>query len=97
MGHINKKGLRAMHNKGMVKSLLDCSYEFYFHEHCIYGKQNHLSFPNKATREKGVLERVHSDVFGPMSIPSLGGSMYYVSFIEDFSIMTWIYSLKNKL
>jgi len=35
-------------------------------------------------------------VFGPVSIPSLGRSMYYVSFIDDFCKMTWLYFLKNK-
>ena len=32
-----------------------------------------------------------------MLVPSLGGSRYYVSFINDFSRMTWIYFLKKKL
>jgi hypothetical protein len=35
-------------------------------------------------------------VFGPVPIPSLGNSMYYVSFIDDFSRYTWIYFLRNK-
>jgi hypothetical protein len=35
-------------------------------------------------------------MFGPMSVPSLGKSMYYVSFINDLSINTWIYFLRNK-
>jgi hypothetical protein len=35
-------------------------------------------------------------VFGPVPIPSLGKSMYYVSFIDDFSRNTWIYFLRNK-
>ena len=39
---------------------------------------------------------MHSDVFGPMKVPSLGKSMYYVSFIDDFSRNTWIYFLKKK-
>jgi hypothetical protein len=39
---------------------------------------------------------VHSDVFGPVSVPSLGKYMYYVSFIDEFSRNTWIYFLKNK-
>jgi transposase InsO family protein len=39
---------------------------------------------------------VHSDLFGPVSVPSLGKPMYYVSFTNDFSRNTWIYFLKNK-
>ena len=48
-----------MHNKGVVKGIPDCSFEFYFYEQCIYGKQNHMSFPSKDTREKGIVELVH--------------------------------------
>jgi transposase InsO family protein len=39
---------------------------------------------------------VHPDVCGPISIESISGSMYYVSFIDDFSPKTWIYFLKTK-
>ena len=35
-------------------------------------------------------------MFGPVKVPSLGKSMYYVSFIDDFSRNTWIYFLKKK-
>jgi hypothetical protein len=86
-----------MHSKGMVEGILDCLSEFDFCEHCIYGKQNHVSFPSKVAREKGTLELVHSDVFGLVSIPSLGGFTYYVCFIKKLSRMTWIYFLKKKL
>jgi hypothetical protein len=53
-------------------------------------------FPSRATRENGILELVHSDVFGLVTMPSLGGSLYYVSFIDDFSRKTWIYFLRKK-
>ena len=85
-----------MQNKGMVEGIPDCSFEFEFSEHCIYGKQNCVSFPNMATKAKGILELVHNDVFGPVLVPSLGGSRYYVSFIDYFSRMAWIYFLKKK-
>jgi transposase InsO family protein len=39
---------------------------------------------------------VHSDVFRPVSVPSLEKSMYYVSFIDDFLRNTWIYFLRTK-
>ena len=48
------------------------------------------------TRENGILEMVHSDVFGLVTMPSLGGYMYYVSFIDYFSRKTWIYFLRKK-
>jgi transposase InsO family protein len=35
-------------------------------------------------------------VFGPVLVPSLGKSVYYVSFIDDFSRNTWIYFLRKK-
>jgi hypothetical protein len=69
MGHIGEKGLRAMHNKGMVKDFPTCNLEVDFCEHCIYGKQSWARFPFGPTRENGILELVHSDVFGRISVP----------------------------
>jgi hypothetical protein len=34
-------------------------------------------------------------VFEPVPVPSLGKSVYYVSFIDDFSRNTWIYFLRK--
>jgi len=42
------------------------------------------------------LDLVHSDVCGPMSVPSMGGYLYITTFIDDFSWKTWIYFLKSK-
>ena len=39
---------------------------------------------------------MHIDVFLLITVPSLGGSLYYVSFIDDFSRKTWIYFLRKK-
>jgi len=80
----------------MVEGMSIFSLGFDFRENCVYGKQNQGSFPSSAKRAKHILELVCSDVFGPVSIPSLGNYMYYVSFINDFSRNTWIYFLKNK-
>jgi len=55
-----------------------------------------VTFPSGGKRQKQILELVHNDVFGPMKVPSLGKSMYYVVFIDDFSRNTWIYFLKKK-
>jgi hypothetical protein len=96
LGHIGEKGLQTLHGKDMVEGMSNCTMDFDFFEHCIYGKQSRVRFPSGATREKGILELIHSDVFGPVPVPSLGKSVYYVSFIDDFSRNTWIYFLRKK-
>jgi hypothetical protein len=80
----------------MVEGMANCTLDFDLCEHFIYGKQNRVRFPSGATREKGILELIHSDVFGLVPVPSLCKSMYYVSFIDDFSSNTWIYFLRKK-
>jgi hypothetical protein len=96
LGHIGEKVLRLLHGKVMVEGMSNFSLDFDFCEHCVYGKQNRVRFPSGASREEGILQLVHNDVFGPVSLPSLGKYGYYVSFIDDFSRNTWIYFLRKK-
>jgi transposase InsO family protein len=45
---------------------------------------------------KGVLDYVHSNVWGPVAVPSNGGAHYFVNFIDDFSRKVWVYFMKHK-
>ena len=78
IGHIGEKGLWILHGNGMVEGMYNFSLDFDFCEHCVYGEHNRLSFPSHAKRVNKILELVHSDVFGPVLVPSLDNSMYYV-------------------
>jgi len=80
----------------MVEGMSNSSLDFDFCENCVYMKHSQVSFPSGGKRVKNILDLVHSDVFGPVKVSSLGKSMYYVSFIDDFSRNTWIYLLKKK-
>ena len=42
------------------------------------------------------LELIHTDLWGPSPVASLGGSRYYITFIDDSSRKVWVYFLKNK-
>ena len=54
-------------------------------------------FPeSKAKHAKELLGIVHIDLCGPMNVSSIGGSHYFISFIDDFSQVTFIYFLKHK-
>ena len=71
--------------------------ELDFCEHCIIGKSHKLSFPKAKHVTKGILECVHSDLWGsPSTLDSLAGNKYFVTLIDDFSTKVWIYFLMTK-
>lgn len=63
---------------------------------CIKGKQSRLPFKLEGHRAKQLLEIIHSDVCGPMSVSSLSGYRYFVTFIDDYSRKVFVYVIKNK-
>ena len=51
---------------------------------CVLGKSHRTTIPKvRDTRSTKLLQLVHSDVLGPVEVPSLGGARYFVSFIDD--------------
>ena len=40
LGHIGEKGLQTLHGEGMVEGMSNCTLDFDFCEHSIYGKKN---------------------------------------------------------
>ena len=66
-------------------------------ERYILGNQKRVSFLKTGrTPKAGKLELIHTDLWGPSPIASLGGSRYYITFIDDSSRKVWVYFLKNK-
>lgn len=49
-----------------------------------------------STRVKEPLCRVHIDIYGPTQTLSIGGTLYFLTFIDDYSINIWVYFVKNK-
>ena len=91
--------MKAMLSKGKLSELksinLD-SIDLYFCEDWIYGKQRKVNFLKvKKFPKEERLELVHTDVWDKAFVPSLGSSLYFVTFIDDASRKVWIY-LKQK-
>ncbi|KAL4380069.1 hypothetical protein GQ457_02G043350 [Hibiscus cannabinus] len=62
------------------------------------GKSHRLSFSLDGVKEANLkLELVHSDFCGPMNTSSTNGNKYFVLFIEDLTMMCWVYFLMTKL
>lgn len=53
-------------------------------------------FESSETRMKNILERIHTDVCGPFDSDSLGGSRYFLTFIDDKSRRIFVHFLKSK-
>jgi transposase InsO family protein len=95
IAHINYQELPFL--RKMVEGLLELKST---HEGickgCALGKNIKKPFPSNNNRSKETLDLIHSDVCGPMPVIYLGGSLYYVTFIDDYSRKTWMYLLKSK-
>ena len=51
-------------------------------------------FPRK--QRVSQLELIHSDVCGPLDVPSVGESRHFVTIIDDFSRHNTVYMIKQK-
>ena len=75
----------------------DASKQIDFCETCVEAKHHRSHFPTSSIgRAKESLGLVHSDVCRKLNAKSLGGTEYFLTFIEDFSHYTWVYILKKK-
>jgi hypothetical protein len=54
-------------------------------------------FSESEKKESERLDLVHTDVWGPTQVSSLGGSLYYVTFIDDATRKTWVYCIQQKI
>ena len=89
-GHLSFRGLAALQQHGMVKNLPVSAAEFLavgedLCEPCVLGKQHRLKFAASEHRASQPLELVHMDVCGPMPVRSLGGKLYFATFLDDYS------------
>ncbi|CAL9013514.1 unnamed protein product [Prunus brigantina] len=63
---------------------------------CEMAKSHRTSFPPSSNKSIIPFMIVHSDVWGPSKIPTLGGAHWFVTFIDDCTRMTWVILLKSK-
>ena len=82
LGHMSEKGMKMLLSKGKLPELKSINFDMC--ESCILGKQKNVSFLKTGRTPKAEkLELVHIDLWGPSPVASLGGSRYYITFIDD--------------
>ena len=94
-GHINSEYLRRA--SSMVDELPPVGGSKNLCRSCLQGKQHREPFPKQASRRgTAPLQLVHMDLCGPLPEASLGGSLYFLLLVDDFSRFCWVFFLQQK-
>ena len=92
LGHASSSQVQQLISTGLLGSVskdnFDCT-------SCQLGKQPVLSFNNSESISNSIFELIHSDIWGPSFVASIGGSRYFVIFIDDYSCYSWIFPMKS--
>ena len=94
LGHIGVKRMKKLHTDGLLESLDFESFETC--EPCLMGKMTRTPFSGIIEWAIDLLEIIHTDVCGPMSVEAHGGYRYFLTFTDDLSRYGYIYLMKHK-
>ena len=61
-----------------------------------YSKHTRSSYPNVSYKPSHPFALIHSDVWGPSRVKNITGTRWFVSFIDDYTRLTWIFLMKEK-
>ena len=94
LGHVSVSRLKYLASTRKLGDLQthdisDCS-------GCKLAKFSALPFYRSISFSLAPFDLVHSDVWGPSSVTTRGGSRYYVSFIDDCTRYCWVYLMKRR-
>ena len=89
LGHIGVKRMKKLHADGLLESLDAC-------EPCLMGKMTKTLFSGTMDQATDLLEIIHTDVCGLMSVEARIGYRYFLTCIDDLSRHGYIYLMKHK-
>lgn len=98
MGHVNVSTLTQIQRRGVVKEMkFEESANLPGCEVCAKEKISRLPFKSTGgERTKDILEIIHTDICGPLKIPSVSGAKYIMVLIDDKSRWRTVDFLKTK-
>ena len=65
-------------------------------ESCLLGKMTKSPFKSTCERGEGLLDLIHTNVYGPFRSTTKDGNRFYVTFTDDYSRYRYIYLIKQK-
>ncbi|XP_015164024.1 uncharacterized protein [Solanum tuberosum] len=91
LGHVSSVGLSKMFamTKQSLCNISKCLV-------CPYAKQTRSVFPSSCIKSTACFDLVHIDLWGPYNTPTVDGNRYFLTIVDDFSRMTWLFLLQFK-
>ena len=82
LGHASSSQVQQLVSRGLLGPV---SKENFDRVPCQLEKQLAFSFHNSESMSTGIFYLIHSDVWGLSPINSIGGSRYFIVFVNDYS------------
>ena len=91
LAHVGMSSLKKLMKNELMSGLKDVKFEKdKLCSACQAGKQVANTHPTKAYMSTTrVVELLHMDLFGPITYKSLGGNLYCLVIVDDYSRYTW--------
>ena len=82
LGHASSSRVQQLASRGLLGSVSTKNFNCVS---CQLGKQPALPFNTSESISTDIFNLIHYDVWGPSSVSSIGGSRYFVVFVDDYS------------
>nr|GEZ00012.1 polyprotein, putative [Tanacetum cinerariifolium] len=89
LGHLSLQSLKKLCPEYSHLSSQNC-------DSCEFAKHRRVHLSHRANkRAASPFKIVHSNVWGPCPVTSKSGFKYFVTFVDDYSRDTWLYTLRS--
>lgn len=93
LGHIGQDRMNTLAREGLLGQLARVYLSTC--EHYLAGKMTRKPF-GKAKMVEAPLQLIHSDICGPMNVRERLGSLYFITFIDDYTRFSHVYLISYK-
>ncbi|XP_052481094.1 retrovirus-related Pol polyprotein from transposon TNT 1-94 isoform X3 [Gossypium raimondii] len=93
LGHASVSRLNKVPNLSCKVSDVDSIHKCSI---CLLAKQTRLPFPVHLSRVDVAFSLVHIDLWGPYRVSTHSGHRFFLTIVDDYTRMTWVYLLQNK-
>jgi len=94
--HLRLAHLHPAAMRSLIDGISDLDAAIGLCDVCLQAKHKQKFIRTKVKRTTQPFELVHSDTCGPFSIPTKGGHLHYILFVDDYTRWTTVYLLPDK-